>query len=318
MEIFPSIKNQILELLPEDWPEIREAVGKFSGSRPEVWKLPLKGYEAVREREVNLDDLCAAFACSYMAIMLVDDMLDADDRGFHHQVGEAQAANLAVVLNACSGRIVREMEVDPAIKLRIVDCLQNMIIETGYGQYLDSRNLRSEENYWRVIRQKSVPFFSAALQTGAILAGIDPDQIENLQLVGRSYGEILQIHDDLRDCFQMPAAPDWRMGRNALPILFASTVDHPQKAEFLELIDAVEDPAKLQQAQQILLKCGAVSYCIHEIMKRSGEILELIPSMPGFRTEVLNALFAGFVKPVRELLDRIGIDPEYYQLVQLA
>ena len=270
---YPEIGELILVHLPIDWPEIRYVVGKFVETEPEVWKLPMKGFSAIRKDEINLNQLCAAFGCSYMAIMLVDDMLDSDARGAHNEIGEDQIANMAIVLNACSDKIVQLLDIDEATKLRISHCLQYMMFETGYGQYLDSRNIQTEESYWRMIRQKSAPFFTGALKAGAIMAGATEANLMDLDLIGQFYGEILQIHDDLSDCFEIPATPDWLLGRSALPLLFATTVDHPEKPEFVDLLNSIEQPGCLERAQQILVNCGAVSYCMHEIMQRSGEIL---------------------------------------------
>ena len=82
-----------------------------------------------------------------------------------------------------------------------------------------------------------------------------------LQKLGGIYGEMIQIHDDMHDAMETPANPDWVQGRSPLPILFASLVSHPEQKRFLALVQNITEPAALQEAQDILIRWGAISYC---------------------------------------------------------
>ena len=104
------------------------------------------------------------------------------------------------------------------------------------------QNLEGEENYWRVVRAKSTPFYGAALQIGALLGGASPAVATGLRDLGVLIGEIIQIHDDLLDAFQTPANPDWEQGRNNLPVLYARTADHPDRVRFVGLLPHIADP----------------------------------------------------------------------------
>lgn len=65
-----------------------------------------------------------------------------------------------------------------------------------------------------------------------------------------------------------PANPDWINGRSPLPILFAQVVDHPARTRFLELRRAIPDPAALEETQTILVRCGAISYAVDQLLSR--------------------------------------------------
>jgi len=89
---------------------------------------------------------------------------------------------------------------------------------------------------------------------GALLGNASHQVAVSLRGLGILIGEIVQISDDLSDAFQTPASPDWTQGRPSLPILYASTADHPDRARFMDLLLQGDDPQALREAQQILVK----------------------------------------------------------------
>jgi hypothetical protein len=122
--------------------------------------------------------------------------------------------------------------------------------------------------------------------------------------------EMIQIHDDLNDALAVPASPDWTLGRFSLLILFASTVDHPDKDEFLQLRKNISDQEALVQAQEILIRCGAISYCIHVLLERYKTAGQLLESAPVPNKEGLHSLLKSAVQPVLDLYASLGLpDP---------
>lgn len=74
---------------------------------------------------------------------------------------------------------------------------------------------------------------------------------------------MIQIQDDLNDAIAVPANPDWALGRSSLPILFAQTVDYPERGRFLQLrcaLQAAPDAEALAEAQAILVRCGQLRH----------------------------------------------------------
>jgi geranylgeranyl pyrophosphate synthase len=118
---------------------------------------------------------------------------------------------------------------------------------------------------------------------------------------------MIQIHDDLNDTMAVPANPDWRLDSSSLPILFAQVVEHADKDRFLELRQSISDLVALTDAQIILVRCGAVSYCIDQLLRRyqaAQKILDVV-SLP--RREGLEDLLDGVVEPVRNLFAAAGM-----------
>ena len=118
---------------------------------------------------------------------------------------------------------------------------------------------------------------------------------------------MVQIHDDLSDAMAAPANPDWMLGRASLPILFAQVVDHPEQERFLALRKAIPDPDALAEAQAILIRCGAVSYCIDQLLCRVLAAQEILPSISLVRQEKLEGLLSDIMKPVRNLFAEMGL-----------
>lgn len=100
----------------------------------------------------------------------------------------------------------------------------------------------------------------------------------------------------------VPANPDWSQGRFPLPILFAHVIDHPERSRFAELRARAEDPEALAEAQPILIRCGAVGYCVNELLRRYEEGGAMMEALPLPRPDGLRTLMEETVAPIWRLL----------------
>ncbi|MBN2501961.1 MAG: polyprenyl synthetase family protein [Anaerolineales bacterium] len=232
--------------------------------------LIVAGCEAFQGSVENTIPVIAAIACLHRSIIVLDDMLDEDPRGEYHQLGAGVAANQAAILQAAALQIVANTDWEADIKLAVGKALNEMTLHTALGQHLDVHNPATEAEYWELARGKSSPFFIASVYVGALLGGAPLEVAAELKKFGELYGEIVQINDDLADAMQTPPSPDWVHGRNPLPILYAQLVPHPDRERFLALRDQVTagDAQALEEAQTILIHCGAVSYCVEQLLHR--------------------------------------------------
>ena len=104
-----------------------------------------------------------------------------------------------------------------------------------------------------------------------------------------------------------PANPDWTEKRSPLPILFAQSVDHPQRERFLQLRNATDDPIALEEAQAILIRCGAVSFCVDQLVQRHRLAREMIPTISlTYRDEVEEWINSQIV-PIKNLFESVGV-----------
>jgi geranylgeranyl pyrophosphate synthase len=160
-----------------------------------------------------------------------------------------------------------------------------------------------------VVDLKSAPFFGAAMQLGALAGGASLEQAGLFLKLGGVYGELIQIHDDLNDAMAVPVNPDWVLGRTSLPILFALKVEHAEREQFLELWQALQtapDPNTLDEAQSILIRCGAISYGIYELMRRHQQARGVLDSLTACRRDGLDRLLEEVILPVKNLFDSMG------------
>jgi len=262
------------------WPEIAGFIERVEREPRPDWKLPSLACRAVGG-EVSLAIVgAAAIACMQASIILVDDILDDDPRGEHLRSGSGPTANLALGFQAVAFRLVEQMAVGPDRRAGITSSLAWLAFTTALGQHWDVQNLTDEESYWKVVRAKSTPFYGAALHIGALLGGAEQEAATGLRNFGVLLGEIVQICDDLDDAFEIPANPDWKQGRNNLAVLYARTADHPDRARFIELASQTDDPQALRAAQQILIRCGSVSYCVYHILRRYQRGRQLVDGLP--------------------------------------
>jgi octaprenyl-diphosphate synthase len=301
----------------QEWPVAQALLQRCSEKRPGYWQLPVIACESVGGEGVQAIAGMAAIACLHTSILLIDDMLDADPKGEYHQLGQPAAANLAAALQAIGLEAVAGSEHALDIKFRALRRLNQMALTTALGQHWDVQNPQDEDAYWRVVRTKSAPFFGTALYIGALMGGAAEDTTRQMEQLGGLYGEIVQIHDDLGDVMETPANPDWTLGRSPLPVLFAQLVPHPEQARFLALRQVIHEPDALAEAQSILIRCGALSYAIDQLLRRYVEAQKILANMALVRRERIETILDEVVNPVKELLAAVGFSQADVALASL-
>jgi octaprenyl-diphosphate synthase len=311
MEQFYFQVMKILQTMPafKYWPEACNFLGRAAAKEMRDWRLPILAGEAMGGTAEQAASAVTAIASAQLSIILIDDLLDNDPRGEYQQIGQPATANLAAALQAAAIEVIARDELlsEASVRLAVISSLNRMILATAHGQYLDTQNLTEEASYWRVVESKSAPFFGAALHVGALTAGASAQAAEGLRRFGCLYGEMIQIHDDLNDCMASPANPDWTEGRWPLPILFAQTADHPERERFLQLRTAVLNPEALAEAQAILVRCGAVSYCVYHLLHRYRQAQAVLNGVPMANRSGLENLLGNLVSPVWELFRAAGV-----------
>ncbi|MCA9988753.1 MAG: polyprenyl synthetase family protein [Anaerolineales bacterium] len=303
---------QYLTTLPvlANWPEMGTFLISAAANEPHDWWLPVLASVAVGGDQAIAIPGVASIAALQASIILIDDMLDADPRGRHQQIGMPATANMASALQAVSLAAIYQAGQLPAErKAAIMHSLGQMMGQIAWGQQLDVQNPADEAGYWRVVQTKSAPFFSMALYIGALCGGADAAIAGQLAALGSLYGEMIQIHDDLMDTMAEPAGPDWLLGRSPLPILFALTVPHPERDLFSGLRYQVRNPAALRLAQEILVRCGAVSYAVDQILQRYAQAQKLLSTIALPQPDKLAELFTALVEPVEALIGMVNNRP---------
>ncbi|HYU33942.1 MAG TPA: polyprenyl synthetase family protein [Thermoanaerobaculia bacterium] len=292
-----------------EWPEILdliERVGHREGIS--VWDHPFASCQAVGGTEAAALPGAAAVFCSLLSIHLVDDMLDDEPCGQFRRLGAGPAANLALALQAGGHRLLSDPSLEPGVSAAAQRILARMALGTAYGQGLDIREARSEEEYWRIVEAKTPPLFGAAFEIGALLGGAPAEVCERLERIGRLLGRFIQVSDDLSDALQTPAKVDWNRPSNNLAILYALTAHHPARGRFRELAARSGDPEALSEAHQVLLKSGAVSYCTFKMIEFSQEAQEILNRTPLPDPEPVARVLRLNLRPLHRLLENVGVE----------
>lgn len=311
MNIYQSVIDYLMPFpIFVSWPEMKTLLQRAAFTEPRDWKLPVIICEALGESPEKAIPASAALACAQISIILVDDMLDDDPRGEYHRIGSGRAANLAVAFQAAGVDALLQSGVSTKVRMGAVKSLSQMMNITAFGQELDVQNPADEISYWRVVKNKSAPFYGCAFHLGALSVEASNDIAIEIKRLGELYGEMIQIHDDLNDTMAVPANPDWMQGRRPLPILFAQTVEHPDQARFMELYGNVADEGVLREAQDILLHCGAVSYCVDQILMRHHAAQTILDNIPLPNKRMIDSVIEAVIAPVHRLFDTLGISPQ--------
>lgn len=305
MDLYLATHEYLKETLAE-WDELEHLFAQAVETAPRHWRLPWLVSMAVGAGEAVAVPAVAALGALYLSIILVDDMLDADPKGRHHRWGEAVTSNMAGALQAAGlEAIVRSPYAGNAKGLMLAH-LNRMLLQTAVGQHRDLQNPQDEAGYWAVVRAKSAPFFAACFYVGALAGGAEEQAAARLGEIGAIYGEMVQLHDDINDVLETPANPDWTTGRSPLPILFAQCVEHPQRERFRRLRARIPAPGALNEAQRILIRCGAISYAIHCLLQRYAQAEKRVALLHLPRQFLLSELLQEVAAPVYALLEQVG------------
>jgi geranylgeranyl pyrophosphate synthase len=311
MDIYQSTIDYLLTFpLFDSWHELEGILRRAASGRPRDWQLPAIACQALGQLPEEAVPASAALACAQISIILVDDMLDEDPRGEYRRIGHGRAANFAVAFQAAAAEALLGSQANTQVKVEALKGLHQMMLKTAHGQDLDIQNPADENSYWHLVKDKSAPFFGCALHLGALFGEASIATARGFEQLGELYGEMIQIHDDLNDTMAVPANPDWLQGRKPLPILFAQTVNHPDRRKFMELYENISAKNALQKARDILVRCGAISYCVDQLLRRHQAAHDVLNKMQLPDKGIVDSLIEAVIAPVWKLFETLGISPE--------
>ncbi len=293
-----------------EWPELGQLVERpFDEDVLYCWDYPVIACRAVGGEVQQAVPGAAAVFCLLHSIRLVDDMLDEDPGGAYRKLGGGRAANLALALQAAASRLMEKVEMPPERRSAVLARVAKISLDTAYGQELDVGELSCEEDYWQVVDHKTPPLFAGALYIGAVLGQASFMVADEVALVGELLGKLIQISDDIKDAVARPAETDWQRPYSNLPILYALSADHPARERFQELLRTVaSQEASLVAAQDILVRSGAVSFCVYRIVETFREARQHLSTIDLASPEPLVELLDYYLRPVHKLFKTIGVE----------
>lgn len=233
------------------------------------------GYPADRHIQ-----LAAIVEFIHTATLLHDDVVDASELRRGQETANAVWGNEASVLvgDFLYSRAFQMMvEVGDARILQILADATNTIAEGEVLQLLNVHNANtSEDEYLRVILNKTAKLFEAGAQLGAILAGMSQADEQAMAAYGLHIGTAFQLIDDVLD---YSAEPD-RLGKNigddlaegkpTLPLIY--TMENGSKADADYVREAIEKGGleRIDGVVAALKRTDAISYT-RQIARREAE-----------------------------------------------
>ncbi|HWT06734.1 MAG TPA: polyprenyl synthetase family protein, partial [Xanthomonadales bacterium] len=163
----------------------------------------------------------AAIHAAFIAIALIDELLDEDSRG---DLSVGQTANLASVALALASDLLSEIGV--TARTPVAERIARMLIDTAWGQERDVTEAVDDGDTWSVAAAKTAPLFEAAVFCGAISGGAPEELATGIEPFGAFVGRIVQIQDDLTDVLEPGNDADWRRPGSNLALRYALHVDH--------------------------------------------------------------------------------------------
>lgn len=290
----------------QEWPELQALLHRMVRNKPPHWWMSARACMATGGTLEQALPAVVALGSLFLNIVLIDDILDKDPKGQHNILGVGPVANMASALQAVAFEAITRSPLPTATQSSVMLHLNRMMLQTTFGQYLDSQNPCDEESYWRVTRTKSSPYFATSFLVGALMGNSTEEVASQLGEMGALYGEMVQINDDLNDVLAVPANADWLQGRYPLPILFATLVPHPERERFISLRALVNEEWALQEAQDILIRSGAISYGIDQLLRRAQQVNELLDRTPIVERAIIEQMVNGMLAPVTNLLAQLN------------
>jgi geranylgeranyl pyrophosphate synthase len=306
-----QMKQRLLSM-PEvaAWPQMVAIIGRARHEEyRSLWDYPLIASRAVGGTNEQALAGSAAILCSLASVHLVDDMLDEEPGGDYRTLGAGNTANLALAFQAAGHRALDESGCDGETRAALQAHFARMALATASGQNLDGEGARSEDDYWRIVEAKTPPLFGSAFYLGARLAGAAETLAAALDRLGGLVGLFIQVSDDLVDAMKTPAGGDWARPFNNLAILFAMTAEHGEREDLVRLAAAAgDDPAALDEAQRILLRSGALSYCALKLIELQRQARDLLARLPLADPAPIERLLETQIAPLNRLFQSVGVE----------
>jgi octaprenyl-diphosphate synthase len=187
-----------------------------------------------------------------------------------------------------------QLMVEPG-NLRVLNILSNAAATIAEGEVLQltaAQDLRTDESiYLQVVRGKTAALFSAATESGAVIAGAEEGQVQALFDYGDALGIAFQIVDDLLDyqgdtkATGKNVGDDFRERKLTLPVIKAvAKADEEERAFWTRTIEkGKQEDGDLEHALELLHKHNALEDTRQDALawaNKAKTALTALPSHP--------------------------------------
>ncbi|MDR1543555.1 MAG: polyprenyl synthetase family protein [Prevotellaceae bacterium] len=173
--------------------------------------------------------------------------------------------------------------------LNIMQKLFTHIVEGELYQNEHSHNFISEEDYYRIIKQKTAALFAVCAASGAMSAGANKQQIKALSNFGENLGICFQIKDDIFDFtaknIGKPVFNDVQEGKVTLPLINA--LEQSNEKEQDRIYDVINKD-KINEHDKVFIvklvqKYGGIKYAEKQMIlykEKAAKCLSVFEESP--------------------------------------
>ena len=232
--------------------------------------------------------LAAIIELIHTATLLHDDVVDESEKRRNTPTANIKFGNAASILvgDFLYSRSF-QMMVD-INNIEIMDVLAfttNKIAEGEVMQLISKNNTDlTEEEYMNIIQSKTGVLFEACGKLAAVSNPVDPYQEKALSQIGKLYGKIYQLVDDILDysgdakAIGKNLGDDLKDGKMTLPLLAAYRASNIHDKELIKSAIVQGDVSQLTRVINIIEKTKSISYSkniVLGLMKDLDEKLDL-------------------------------------------
>lgn len=189
--------------------------------------------------------LAEALEFIHTASLVHDDVIDEADTRRGAATANARWNNQVAILSgdyifARAFTLIAEEGYDPYVSKRLADLVCNLSVGEIIQDHAVYQASRGMADYYERIQKKTADFLEICCELGAMVGGMDREEMKKLAEYGHCIGMAFQITDDLLDIEQTaetigkPAGNDIRQGIVTLPVIRA--LETSPDAEKLERI----------------------------------------------------------------------------------
>lgn len=265
--------------------------------------------------EVSASTINGAVAVELLhnASLMHDDVIDAsDERRGKETINRVWDNHVAVLMGDFFLAKCLSCSSDTG-SLEIIRALTRMTMALTEGELSQMSNARShmlsEEAYFSVIEGKTASLFAACLQIGALSVNASADEVAQMGEIGKKFGLIFQIRDDIFDYFPTndsvgkPTGHDILEGKVTLPLLYA--LQHGPSDEAQRMRDVLFSSSVLSNEDALALvefarQVGGIEYAQACMKKISFDVKQQLSCFPA------NECRAALMSLVDYIIDRKG------------
>jgi len=269
---FSRVNELIIQRLSSDVPLV-EKIAQYiieSGGKRLRPLLVLLSSQATGYAGNNHLKLAAVIEFLHTATLLHDDVVDTSDMRRGRSTANARWGNAPSVLvgdflYARAFEMMVELE-----SLPIMNVLSHATAVIAEGEVMQLMNVKNpdltEEQYMKVIHNKTAMLFEAASHSGALLAGASQQQEKALQDYGKHLGLAFQLVDDVldyrgdADTMGKNVGDDLAEGKATLPLIHAMANGSDEERQLIRQAIRKGGLDDLSQILAVVDSSGALEY----------------------------------------------------------